>query len=379
MDEFTTENVANDQTTPQNTSDEYSVKIEHEGIRQEGKIYFVDIDKVTIVSDHNPRKHFDGGEDQNLAEDIAHRGVMTPILLNLVDGKLNLLDGERRLRASYEAKAGNPERGIIPATIWVGPMTELEKAKVAHSANKHKDLRNSEAGREIYKLMKLGMNQGDVAKFMGKSGGWVSKMKRVVNCIDEVCEALDAGKITVDQMAAISKLGGKEQLVKLQEAIGVRSERKENQYAARAETMAETRAKREGLVSDLPTVTETLSAPEWQPNTADELGMDAMDRQLAGNLGDETFTSENPVQATMDMPPVSRGDGSGATKPTKPVLRFRTTPQDVAQQREDAIKAYTEAETDYDRGLCAGLVRAYSVMLGMDDDIAEVLEGRPAA
>lgn len=355
--------------------------IEHEGIARVGEIYHVDIDKVAIVQGHNPRTNFGDEEDGTLMQDILKQGILTPIMLHLEDGKLNLIDGERRLRAAYEARKIKPEIGIVPAQIKTGPLTELEKMQLAFSANKHKKLKPSEVGKNIQKFLNLGMNQTEMAEFLGKSGAWVSKMKRASACIADVLNAMDDGKITLDQMCAISKFGGEEQVGKLKEYVAERAERREAQYSSRSETMAEKRTGKGGKTDkpiDLPTVTDSMRD--------DELGMDDLDRRIKASFGDQAESLVGkvgePVQTTLPIenkPTESHEDAPGATKTTKATLRLKMTPDDVAQSREQAIQDYMSAEDDYNRGLNAGLIQAFSAMLGLDDNLELVMTEKTAA
>ena len=57
-----------------------------------------------ILSKTNPRKHFDPEQLTELAESIKAHGVLQPILVRPNGKKFELVVGERRFRASKEAK-----------------------------------------------------------------------------------------------------------------------------------------------------------------------------------------------------------------------------------------------------------------------------------
>ena len=64
------------------------------------------------TSEHNARKTFDEGKLKELAESIKEKGVLNPILVRPVDGKYEIVCGDRRFRASK--LAGKED---IPAII----------------------------------------------------------------------------------------------------------------------------------------------------------------------------------------------------------------------------------------------------------------------
>lgn len=68
------------------------------------KADFVKLD-VLRPSPLNPRKRFDEASLQELADNIAKNGVIVPLIVRRVDGKGEIIDGERRYRAATIAKA----------------------------------------------------------------------------------------------------------------------------------------------------------------------------------------------------------------------------------------------------------------------------------
>ncbi len=74
----------------------------------------VPLEKI-VASRTNPRKEFDAAKLKELAEDIALRGVLQPVLLRpspLLPSNFELVFGERRWRAAQKAKLGT-----IPAIV----------------------------------------------------------------------------------------------------------------------------------------------------------------------------------------------------------------------------------------------------------------------
>ena len=64
------------------------------------------------VSTTNPRRTFDEGKLQELAESIKHNGLIQPIVVRPKDGRFEIVAGERRYRSSLLA-----EKFSIPSRI----------------------------------------------------------------------------------------------------------------------------------------------------------------------------------------------------------------------------------------------------------------------
>ena len=64
------------------------------------------------VSTTNPRRTFDEGKLQELAESIKHNGLIQPIVVRPKDGRFEIVAGERRYRSSLLA-----EKFSIPSHI----------------------------------------------------------------------------------------------------------------------------------------------------------------------------------------------------------------------------------------------------------------------
>ena len=55
-----------------------------------------------VPSPLQPRKHFAQGQLDELKESISEHGIIQPLIVRTVNGKLELIAGERRWRASKE-------------------------------------------------------------------------------------------------------------------------------------------------------------------------------------------------------------------------------------------------------------------------------------
>lgn len=66
---------------------------------------------------HNPRTVFEGKKFDDLVNSIMEKGVLEPILVRPVDGKFEIVAGERRFRALREISRGREGLVTIPAIV----------------------------------------------------------------------------------------------------------------------------------------------------------------------------------------------------------------------------------------------------------------------
>lgn len=145
------------------------------------QIYLDDI----IPNRFQPREVFDEKALKELAVSIKEHGVIQPIIVRNVNGKYEIIAGERRYKAS--ALAGLTK---IPAIIR--DLDDKESSKVALLENlQRKNLNPIEEARTYQKILELDqMTQEELAKTMGKSQSAVANKLRLLSLSDDVQEAL---------------------------------------------------------------------------------------------------------------------------------------------------------------------------------------------
>ena len=145
------------------------------------QLYLDDI----IPNRFQPREVFDERALKELAVSIKEHGVIQPIIVRNVNGKYEIIAGERRYKAS--ALAGQTK---IPAIIR--DLDDKESSKVALLENlQRKNLNAIEEARTFQKILELDeMTQEELAKTMGKSQSAVANKLRLLNLPDEVQDAL---------------------------------------------------------------------------------------------------------------------------------------------------------------------------------------------
>jgi len=145
------------------------------------QLYLDDI----IPNRFQPREVFDERALKELAVSIREHGVIQPIIVRNVNGKYEIIAGERRYKAS--ALAGLTK---IPAIIR--DLDDKESSKVALLENlQRKNLNPIEEARTYQKILEIDqMTQEALAKTMGKSQAAVSNKIRLLTLPDEIQDAL---------------------------------------------------------------------------------------------------------------------------------------------------------------------------------------------
>ena len=145
------------------------------------QLYLDDI----IPNRFQPREIFDERALKELAVSIKEHGVIQPIIVRNVNGKYEIIAGERRYKAS--ALAGLTK---IPAIIR--DLDDKESSKVALLENlQRKNLNPIEEARTYQKILEIDeMTQEELAKTMGKSQSAVANKIRLLSLPEEVQNAL---------------------------------------------------------------------------------------------------------------------------------------------------------------------------------------------
>ena len=148
------------------------------------EIVYLYLDDI-IPNRFQPREVFDERALKELAISIKEHGVIQPIIVRNVNGKYEIIAGERRYKAS--ALAGLTK---IPAIIR--NLDDKESSKVALLENlQRRNLNPIEEARTYQKILEIDqMTQEELAKTMGKSQSAVANKIRLLGLSDEVQNAL---------------------------------------------------------------------------------------------------------------------------------------------------------------------------------------------
>jgi ParB family chromosome partitioning protein len=213
-----------------------------------------------------PRRVFAEDALAELAESIAARGVLQPILVRPTDnaGQFEIVAGERRWRAAQRAQLHK-----IPAIVR--SFDEAGTAEVALIENVQRaDLGPLEEADAYAALVeRFGHKPDEVGKLVGKSRSHVANLLRLRDLPESVRAHLEAGKLTMGHARAIAAADNAEELAEeiVRRGLSVRQ----------AEALA--RKRRPGPGADIDRGSARLAA---STRDADLL---ALERQLGDLLG----------------------------------------------------------------------------------------------
>lgn len=147
-----------------------------------GNTYQIETERFEVEENHNPR-NYDLPENRahldRLKLSIRKHGVETPVKVRFSGGKIIIVDGECRWRSCMEILAEEPDNEFaksIPATKEDG--NEIERLRVALTANDGKPLSEWELGNAYKRFLKMGKDEAWVSEELGVD------VKNVKMCIE---------------------------------------------------------------------------------------------------------------------------------------------------------------------------------------------------
>ena len=156
---------------------------------------------VSSIEPHpeQPRRHFDEEALEELAQSIAARGVIQPVIVRpLGNNRYQLVAGERRWRAAQKAQVHE-----IPAIVR--KLDEREVAALALIENlQRKDLNPVEEARAYQRLADSeGLTQQEIAKFVDRSRSHVANMMRLLGLPDDVLDMVVRDELSMGHARAL--------------------------------------------------------------------------------------------------------------------------------------------------------------------------------
>jgi ParB family chromosome partitioning protein len=146
-----------------------------------------------------PRKRFDDAALEELAQSIAQRGVIQPVIVTpLGNGRYRLVAGERRWRAAQKARVH-----VIPALVRdLDPREVMALALIENL--QREDLNPVEEGRAYHRLAEdEGMSQAEIAKLVDKSRSHVANLQRLLQLPESVLEMVEDGALSMGHARAL--------------------------------------------------------------------------------------------------------------------------------------------------------------------------------
>lgn len=220
--------------------------------------------EVALIQPHpeQPRRHFDDGALQELADSIAKRGVIQPIIVRSHGGGFQIVAGERRWRAAQRAQLHR-----IPAIVR--DFDEAETLEIALIENiQREDLNPIEEAEAYRKLIaEFQHSQEALGRLVGKSRSHVANLMRLLELPAPVQQQVIEQKLSMGHARALIGAPDCESLARTIEAKGL-SVRDTEQLVRRAKK------------GDAAPARQRAAAP--QENDAD---IAALEQHLADILG----------------------------------------------------------------------------------------------
>jgi ParB family transcriptional regulator, chromosome partitioning protein len=185
---------------------QYEARTDREG---GGEIAIADID----VNPDQPRRIFEPGALDALAESIRTHGVLQPVVVRRAADRYELVVGERRWRASKLAGLAS-----IPAVVLeIDPRDRLEVALV-ENVQRH-DLNPIELAVAFRALADTGATQEEIGQRVGMDRSSVANHLRLLELPREIQADVEAGHVTIGHAKALLSLTNPERRRVLRDRI----------------------------------------------------------------------------------------------------------------------------------------------------------------
>ena len=168
----------------------------------------IDIKIEEIIRDEDqPRKDFDAEALESLAKSIQQHGVLSPIVVMKMDGKYQIVAGERRYRA---AKIAGLKK--IPAIVRsLDAQNKLELSIIENA--QREDLNAIELATAYAKLKnQFNLTNEEIAKRVGKAKITIENTLRLLNLPDEAKKAMREHKLSEGVMKPL--INAEEKVIK---------------------------------------------------------------------------------------------------------------------------------------------------------------------
>ena len=153
------------------------------------------------VGKNNPRKTFDQESIKELADSIAQKGVLQPILVRPKGKRYELVCGERRYRASKIAKIES-----IPANIRELDDDEAFEMQIIENLER-KDVHPLEEAEAFKRMLDSGRyTQADIAAKMAKPESYIAQRLKLVELIPEIKKDFFSGELGIGQAVDLARI-----------------------------------------------------------------------------------------------------------------------------------------------------------------------------
>ncbi len=161
-----------------------------------------------------PRREFNQDEIASLAESIKNHQQLQPILVRVVDGKYQLISGERRLRATIHA-------GLQTIRAEVREADDRLVAELAIIENlQRKDLSPIEKALSFKRyIQEHKCKQDDLARRLSIDRSTIANLMRLLELPNAILDLLSAGEVTAGHARALLPIGDEDIQVNIAKKI----------------------------------------------------------------------------------------------------------------------------------------------------------------
>ena len=162
---------------------------------------------------HQPRRDFDQAALSELAASLKSNGLVQPIVVRHVDGRYELVAGERRLRAARLAGMN-----AIPAIVR--ELDSFTQAQMALVENIHRADLNPMERASAYRALidQLGLTQSELAHRLGEDRSTVANFLRLLELAEPVRAMIRDGRVSLGHakvLAGVTDILEQERLANL--------------------------------------------------------------------------------------------------------------------------------------------------------------------
>ena len=181
------------------------------------KVQQVPISSI-VASPLQPRTEFAAEALQELVDSIRQHGIIQPLIVRLVDGKHELIAGERRWRAAQQL-------GFVEAPVIVRNATDRDVLELSLIENLQRaDLNPIEEAQAYARLAReFELRQEDIALKVGRSRAAVANSMRLLDLHEQVQGWVTKGLLSVGHAKALLGLKAQDEQLAVAETILRRS------------------------------------------------------------------------------------------------------------------------------------------------------------
>jgi len=161
-----------------------------------------------------PRKNFAPDALQELVESIREHGIIQPLIVRRVDGRHELIAGERRWRAAQEL-------GIAEVPVIIRTATDLEVLELSLIENLQRtDLNAIEEAQGYARLAdEFGMKQDEIAQKVGRSRASVANAMRLLDLHPQIQTWVAQDLVSVGHAKVLLGIKASEEQLKFAETV----------------------------------------------------------------------------------------------------------------------------------------------------------------